>query len=125
METRDRLLVPTSRLKAAKLVGLGVPFVVMAAVFFDRPETGCFVIGVVTAALAAVAGGYGLYRTVRPGIAVLLDREGLVDHASAMGVGRIRWDEIRNEDPSRSSALSGLGSSWDRSSCLSREWRKR
>jgi hypothetical protein len=94
METRERLLVPASRLKAAKIACLGVFFVLIAALFFDRPETGSLVIGVATAAFGAGFGAYGLYRIVRPGVAVLLDREGLVDHASAMGVGRIRWDEI-------------------------------
>jgi hypothetical protein len=86
--------VPASRLKAAKIAAFGLFFILIAALFFDRPETGGFVIGVATAAFGAGLGGYGLYRTFRPGVAVLLDREGLVDHASVMGVGRIRWDEI-------------------------------
>jgi hypothetical protein len=94
VEAQDRFLVPASRLKAAKIVGIGALFVVMAAWFFDRPETGCLVIGAASAGLGALFGGYGFYRMVRPGIAVLVDHEGVLDRASATGVGRIRWDEI-------------------------------
>jgi len=30
-------------------------------------------------------------------VAVIVDSEGIVDRASAVGAGRIRWDEIEDE----------------------------
>jgi hypothetical protein len=39
-------------------------------------------------------GGYAVRRIVRPEPAVVINSEGIFDNASALGVGRIRWDEI-------------------------------
>lgn len=60
-------------------------------------EEGGWFIG--TVAVASVAffgacGAYALFRIARPTPAVVINSQGIVDNASAVSVGFIRWDEI-------------------------------
>ena len=92
----DNLSVRASRLKIAMLAAFSAIFVVAGTWLVGRGDTVTAVIGVVGCLFGAVCGTYALYRFVWPGVAVLLDADGLVDRASAVSVGRIRWDEIES-----------------------------
>ena len=90
----NQVVVPASRRKALRIVALGA--VLVAAGFFlvRLPGPWIFLLGAITIGFGSVFGIYALYRVIRPGIAVEVDDQGLVDGASAAAVGRIGWDEI-------------------------------
>jgi hypothetical protein len=89
----DELVVKGARGKAALLVLLALALA--ATAYHFTPRGGALTaVGVGGIVFAALCGGYALFRFVRPGVAVLIDRAGIVDGASALAVGRMAWDEI-------------------------------
>ena len=94
---RDELVVPASRVKLAALA-LGSACFVLAGAWMVAlaPEEGATltVIGTASVLFFGLCGAYAVRRLVRPEPAVVINSEGIVDNASALGVGLIRWDEI-------------------------------
>jgi hypothetical protein len=93
----DRLEIP---LKRMKLLGhcLGALGFVALGVFFIR-EPGrhglwAQLIGAVSVAFFGAVGAAILFRLMRPGPAILIDDDGILDDASGVSLGRIRWDQV-------------------------------
>jgi hypothetical protein len=95
--TSNELVVPTSRAKLVTLVVGSVAFVVAGAWMLTNAEgEGWFVgtVGVATVTFFGACGAYAMFRIARPTPAVVINLQGIVDNASAVSVGFIRWDEI-------------------------------
>ncbi len=60
--------------------------------FFKSVTPGIFYLGL----LFALPFVYFCYRLLRHTPSVVINREGIVDNASALGAGVIRWDEIKS-----------------------------
>jgi len=94
---RNELVIPASR---AKLVGLllgSAGFVLAGAWMLTlAPTEGAVIatIGLASVVFFGLCGGYAIRRLVRPEPAVVINGEGILDNASALGVGLIRWEEI-------------------------------
>jgi hypothetical protein len=93
----DRLEVPLDRLKLLGLC-LGALAFVALGVFLIRVPThhGVFaqLIGAVAVAFFGAIGASVLFRLLRPGPAIVIDSDGIVDDASGVSLGRIRWDQV-------------------------------
>src|SRR6185436_15541060 len=59
--------------------------------FFNALTPGIFYVGAPLFSLALI---YVCYRLLRPRPSVIINQEGIVDNASALGAGLIRWEEI-------------------------------
>jgi hypothetical protein len=92
--TSPPFVVPASRVKALKLLAIAALLIAGGLRVLRMPGAWLGFAGVAVLAFAGVCGAYCLYRLVRPGLAVVVDAGGIVDHASAVAVGRIRWDQI-------------------------------
>jgi hypothetical protein len=95
--TSSELVVPTSRPKLIAVVAGSAAFVAAGAWMLTMAEREGLFIG--TVAVASIAffgacGAYALFRIAQPTPAVVINRQGIVDNASAVSVGFIRWDEI-------------------------------
>lgn len=51
-------------------------------------------VGFATVVFFGACGAYALFRIAKPTPAVVINRQGILDNASATGVGFIAWDEI-------------------------------
>ena len=74
-----------------------VAFVVAGAWMLSRvQQEGVDVVAVGLAAITffGASGSYALFRLARPRPAVVINSRGIVDNASALGVGLIEWGEI-------------------------------
>ena len=93
----DELVVPASRTKLVAIIVGSASFVAAGGWLLERARTDGVVIAMVGAASVAFfgfCGAYAIRRIVRPEPALVIDREGIVDNASALGVGLIRWAEV-------------------------------
>ncbi len=94
---QDELVIPASRVKLIALAfGAGV-FVIMGAWMLsvasdEGPRFTAY--GLAAVVFFGLCGLYAVRRLVRPEPAVIINRDGIVDNASALGVGLIRWNEI-------------------------------
>ena len=61
--------------------------------FFQLITPEIFYLG---APLAVLGFFYAVYRLMNPAPALIINREGIVDNASALGAGLIRWEEIQS-----------------------------
>jgi hypothetical protein len=93
----DRLEVPLDR---GKLLGqcLGALAFVALGVFFIR-EPGrqgvwAQLMGSVAVAFFGAVGAAVLFRLLKPGPAIVIDDDGILDDASGVSLGRIRWDQV-------------------------------
>lgn len=93
----DELIVPASRVKLVATALGATGFVVAGAwlLLLAREKGVVFaVIGLATVAFFGLCGLYAIRRLVRPTPAVVVNQRGILDNASALGVGFMRWDEI-------------------------------
>jgi len=108
----DRLEVPLDRLK---LLGqcLGALAFVALGVFLIRVPTrhGAWaqLIGAVAVAFFGAVGATVLLRLLRPGPAILIDGDGILDDASGVSLGLIRWDQVGTIDEYRVNGQAFLG----------------
>ncbi|HWN09983.1 MAG TPA: STM3941 family protein [Pyrinomonadaceae bacterium] len=61
--------------------------------FFQLITPEIFYLGAPLAILGFI---YSSYRLLKPTPAIIINREGIVDNASALGAGLIRWEEIQS-----------------------------
>ena len=100
----DRFEVPLDRMK---LLGqcLGALAFVALGVFLIRVPTRHGVwaqfMGAVAVAFFGAVGAAVLFRLLRPGPAILIDNDGILDDASGVSLGRIRWDQVGEIDEYR------------------------
>ncbi|MBI5760143.1 MAG: hypothetical protein HZA46_16625 [Planctomycetales bacterium] len=95
-------------LGAAIFVAIGVAMIVVP----DDPGLARWFLrrlGLVSVLFFGACGAYALFRLVVPRPALVADADGLVDNASAVGVGRLRWDEIECLWPYEFSGQNFLG----------------
>jgi hypothetical protein len=95
--TSNELVVPQSRSKLVALAAGSGAFVVMGAWMLSMVrEEGVFIgaIGLASVAFFGACGVSVLSRLVRSTPALVIDHRGIVDDASGVSVGLIRWDEI-------------------------------
>lgn len=99
--TEDRLVIYPRRWKLA-LLALGALAFVFTGLWigglFGGPKAGLGMVVVATYVGVPVFGlcfVYALYRLVVRKPALVVSREGILDNASALGAGMIRWEEIR------------------------------
>ncbi len=89
--------MPTSRVKIVLLTLLAAALVAVSTWVLSRAgEFGLFfgVVGVVGLAFFGACGIYALIRLARPRPAVVINRQGILDNASAVSVGFLEWSEI-------------------------------
>jgi hypothetical protein len=100
----DRFEVPLDRMK---LLGqcLGALAFVALGVFLIRVPTRqgllAQIIGGVAVAFFGAVGAAVLFRLLRPGPAIVIDDDGILDDASGVSLGRIRWDQVGEIDEYR------------------------
>jgi hypothetical protein len=93
----DELIVPTSRGKLTAIAVGALVFVAVSAwmVFLGQRESLLLVvIGASSVVFFGSCGAYAIRRLIHPTPAVVIDRNGIVDNASALGVGFMSWDSI-------------------------------
>jgi len=93
----DELIVPTSRGKLVAAALGSIAFVAVGGWLLRRaPQDGieAALAGLAAAVFFCVCGIYALWRLIRPRPALVISRQGIVDNASALSVGLLRWDEI-------------------------------
>jgi hypothetical protein len=77
------------------LVSAGVVMTAASAWLWGQSDAGVVrFVGVPGVVFFSTGLLYALYRALRPRPAVILDDQGFVDHASAVGVGRVSWLEV-------------------------------
>ena len=88
------------RRSSVLLTALGVILAVVSGLLVGMPASpsgrsgGMAWVGWVGLVLFVPATLYGLYRTVRPRVALRLDADGLVDTSSPSAVGRVAWGDV-------------------------------
>ena len=94
----DRIVIYPSRGKTALVLLGAIGFVVVCAWLLSLGVRRVGVEGLVASLVGVpffgVCGLYAAYRLVHRRPAVEIDRMGIVDGASALGVGRLLWDEV-------------------------------
>ncbi|HUR38388.1 MAG TPA: STM3941 family protein [Planctomycetota bacterium] len=110
------IIIRSSRLKLLVLLLGSAAFVAAGFWFVLYPPltltVGPYVlcaIGVVSILFFGLMGGILLKRLFSHGIAVILDRKGIVDNSSGVPAGRISWDEILEVAPVEVSGARFLG----------------
>lgn len=110
------IIIRSSRLKLFVLLLASMAFVA-AGVWFALyppltlgigPHVLC-AIGVASILFFGLAGGIILKRLFSHGIAVVLDRKGILDNSTGIAAGRISWDEISDVAPVEFSGQRFLG----------------
>ena len=94
---RNELVIPASRAKLTGVAFGAACFVVAGAWLVSlAPREGPIVatIGGASIVFFGLCGAYAIRRIFRPTPAVVINGEGILDNASALGVGLVRWDEI-------------------------------
>lgn len=86
------LIVPTSRLKLVAMALGSLAFVLVGAFLLISGRNAT--IGTLSVSFFGFCGVYAVRRIIRPEPAVVINLEGIVDNASALSVGLIRWEEI-------------------------------
>jgi hypothetical protein len=74
----------------------GLTFVAMGSGMVRQVDPFTVAVGVIGIGFFSLCSAYALVRLVRPSVAVVVDAEGIVDRASALGVGRLMWEEIEH-----------------------------
>ena len=98
-----------------KLLGqcLGALAFVALGVFLIRVPTrhGLWAqfMGAVAVAFFGAVGASVLFRLLRPGPAIVIDNDGILDDASGVSLGRIRWDQVGEIDEYRVNDHAFLG----------------
>jgi hypothetical protein len=93
----NELVIPLSRSKLLGQFLAGLVFVGLGVLMIFYPTRYGWwerFIGVVTVAFFGAVVVAILYRLVRPAPALIINAQGIIDNASGLGVGLIRWDEI-------------------------------
>jgi hypothetical protein len=93
----DRFEVPLDRMKLLGLCLGALAFVALGVFFIKAPTRyGLWeqIIGVAAVAFFGAVGVAVLFRLLKPGPAILIDDDGIVDDASGVSLGRIRWDQV-------------------------------
>ena len=93
----DRFEVPLDRWKLLGLCLGALAFVALGVFLIREPgRKGLWAqfMGAVTVAFFGAVGVAVLFRLLRPGPAILIDDDGIVDDASGVSLGRIRWDQV-------------------------------
>src|SRR4051812_9551641 len=93
----DELVVPASRWKLVAAILGSIAFVLLGLWILRRaPRDGveAAAAGLASIAFFGLCGVYAGWRLVRPRPAVVIDRQGILDNASALSVGLVRWDEV-------------------------------
>jgi hypothetical protein len=93
----NELVIPASRLKLLGQFVAGLVFVALGlAMMFFPMRYGWWerFIGLVSVAFFGSVVLAILYRLVRPAPAITINAQGIIDNASGLSVGLIRWDEI-------------------------------
>jgi hypothetical protein len=93
----NELVVPTSRAKLVAMAVGSATFVVTGAWLLSRAaERGPVfaAVGMSAVAFFGLCGIYALFRLARPSPAVVINHRGIVDNASALGVGLVPWENI-------------------------------
>ena len=110
------IVIRSSRLKlfalfvgSAAFVAAGFWFVLYPPLTLTVGPNVLCAIGVASILFFGLMGGILLKRLLGHGIAVILDRKGLVDNSSGISAGRISWDEILEVAPVESSGARFLG----------------
>ncbi len=95
------IVVRTGRIRLFLLFLGSVAFVTAGIWFAVRPPLGiplarefCVALGLVTLLFFGIGGGILLRRLLGHRIALIVDRNGIVDNSTVMPAGRIAWDEI-------------------------------
>lgn len=102
--TMDRIEVPLNRLK---LLGQCLAALALAAasalLIWIPTRYGLWaqIMGTVGVAFSGAVGAAVLFRLLRPGPALIIDDDGILDDASGVGLGRIRWDQVGEIDEYR------------------------
>jgi len=110
------IIIRSSRLRLAALFLASLLFVAGGFWFVLFPPltlpVGPYVlcaIGVVSILFFGLVGGILLKRLFSHGIAVVLDRNGILDNSTGIAAGRISWDEILDVGPVEASGARFLG----------------
>jgi hypothetical protein len=94
----DRIVIYPSRVKTALVLLGAIGFVALCAWLVSLGVRRVGVEGLVASLVGVpffgICGLYAAYRLVHHRPAVEIDRMGIVDGASALGVGRLLWDEV-------------------------------
>jgi hypothetical protein len=98
------LVIYPSRWKASLILVGAVAFVVISGAMIVLPEPGVAGwllrrLGMVGVLFFGACGAYTAYRLIVQRPALVADDDGLLDNASAVAVGRLRWDEIERVWP--------------------------
>jgi hypothetical protein len=108
----DRFEVPLNRLK---LLGQGLgalAFVALGAfMIWEPPRHGLWAqfMGAVTVAFFGFVGAAILFRLLRPGPAIAIGDDGILDDASGVSLGLIPWDQVGGIDEYRVEGQAFLG----------------
>jgi hypothetical protein len=93
----DRVEVPLARIKLLGQCLGAVAFVAIGAFMIQEPgRKGLWaqMIGAVAVAFFGAVGVAVLFRLLRPGPAIRIDDDGVLDDASGVSLGLIRWDQV-------------------------------
>jgi hypothetical protein len=108
----DRFEVPLKRMTLLGQCLAALVFVALG-VFLIRVPTrhGLWAqfMGAVTVAFFGTVGAAVLPRLLRPGPALIIDDDGILDDASGVSLGRIRWDQVGEIDEYRVDGQAFLG----------------
>jgi hypothetical protein len=100
----DRFVVPLDRMKLLGQCLAALAFVAVG-VFLIRIPTryGLWaqIMGAVAVAFFGAVGAAVLFRLLRPGPAIVIDDDGILDDASGVSLGLIRWDQVGEIDEYR------------------------
>ena len=97
LSTANELVIPASRSKLVAVAIGSALFVALGGWMLSLARQEGLVVGAIGLAAVTffgVCGAYALSRIARPTPAVVINREGILDNASATAVGFIAWDEI-------------------------------
>lgn len=90
------LIVPTSRTKLALVALGGIAFVAVGMWLLGRAQSPVLhrVIGALSVAFFGLCAVYAIWRLLRPTPALVINRDGILDNASAVAVGFLAWQDI-------------------------------
>jgi hypothetical protein len=93
----DRFEVPLDRMKLLGLCLGALAFVALGVFLIRVPTRQGLMAQIVGAGAVAFFGAVGvavLFRLLKPGPAIVIDDDGILDDASGVSLGRIRWDQV-------------------------------